>query len=117
MKGLKITNLVLFTLFCACQAFILYVFVACVKPIITRDAGGILGAILGLLPIFIVAILATCVICIILTITTKKLITKKQAQSLPLSTFDKTCKKLPLILIIINIIMLVAIFVLAKATN
>lgn len=117
MKSLKITNIILFILLCICQAFIVYVFIASLLALISGEAGGVLAVVLAYLPMFILAIFATCILYVALTITTKKLIAKKQLLSLNLSTFDKICKKLPLIFVVIDIFLLIATIVLVKVNN
>ena len=117
MKSLKITNIILFTLLCICQAFAVYIFIASLIAVISGDVGAVLATVLGLLPILLVVILSTCVLYIAIAITTKKLLVKKHLLSLELSAFDKICKKLPLIFVLVDIFLLITILLLVKINN
>lgn len=117
MKGLRITNIILFALICAAQAFAIYVIIACLIPLISGNAGGLLAVFLALVPIYMLVIAGIFILTIVLTITTKTLTKKLQGQELSPNKFDKLCKILPWIFVIFDLIMLVVIFILGKTNN
>lgn len=104
MKGLKIVNIILFTIICAIEIFVLYYFFSSLAIMISGSAVGVVAAILACLPMIIVLSGSIFVLAIILTITTKARIRKIEESGLPALKSDKILMMMPWFFLMFNIL-------------
>ena len=104
MKGLKIVNIILFTIICAIEIFVLYYFFSSLVIMISGSAIGVVAAILACLPMIIILSSFIFVLSIILTVTTKTRIKKLEEIGTTVFRFYKTLIILSWCLLLFNII-------------
>lgn len=114
MKGLKIFNIILFSLICALEVALVYIFAESLIMILSNNVGEMLISILFFFPYFLLLVGILFVLAIIITITTKVRIKKLSEQNLERTKFDKICTVLPWVFLIINVVLYALFFIIAK---
>lgn len=117
MKGLKIANIILFSLICVLEAVILYFFVETLITLFSGNVAGILVSILFFFPYFLLLCLGLLVLNIVITITTNIKVGKEREQSLPKTKFDHLCIILPWVFLVLDVVLFITLFVIANIHN
>ena len=89
MKGLKITNIIIFSLICVLQIFITIFGVEMIIGAFSKQSGTMLGVALGLMPIYILMLIALAVLTIIITLTTIALNKNLKENNVQLNKFNQ----------------------------
>ena len=113
MKGLKIFNIILFSLICLAEAILSYLSISCFMILFSNNAFGIAAGIVIFITYQIIINPIILVLSIILTITTNRFVDKKISNNLEKSKFDKICLVLPWCFIGFNILSFIAYFAFA----
>ncbi len=103
MKGLKVFNIILFSVICAVEIFVLYYFFSFLIMLISGSVAGIVAAILACLPMIVILSGAIIVLSIILTITSKTRIRKLEENNVISSKLDKCLMTLPWYFLMFNV--------------
>lgn len=115
MKGLKITNIILLSLICLLQAYMLYLGVEMIIGVFSPESTAMLGVALGLIPVFILSIACLVFLTILITITTIVLNKKLATNNLPKTKFEKLCQILPWIFVVFDIALFLFVIILARS--
>ncbi|MBQ3048212.1 MAG: hypothetical protein IJD48_04290 [Clostridia bacterium] len=114
MKGLKITNIILFSVVCIIQAYITYLAVPMLSAILSGDGGAVFGAVLGIFPLYLITVAVLIIFAVILTITSKAYNNKLIKNELPKSKFATICKALIWVFVLIDLVIILTVYVLPK---
>lgn len=115
MKGLKITNIILLSLICFLEAYMLYIGVEMILGVFSPESTAMLGVALGLIPVYILSFIGLALLTIFITITTSILNKKLAANNLPKTKFEKLCKILPWIFVLVDSIVFLFVIIVARS--
>lgn len=114
MKGLKITNIILFCIVCIIQAYITYLAVPMLSAILSKEGGAIFGAVLGIFPLYLLSIACLLVFVIALSITTKIYNKRLVANQLAKSKFATIIKILSWTFVAVDAVIILLVYTLPK---
>ena len=117
MKGLKIFNIIFFSLICALQLAIIFLFVDTFIMFLSNNVASMLLSILIFFPYFLIFSVILFVLNIIITMTTKIRIRKLRAQNLEVTKFDKLCVRLPWLFLLFDAILFILFYLTATVTS
>ena len=115
MKGLRITNIILLSLICLLQAYMLYLGIEMIIGVFSPESTAMLGVALGLIPVFILMIACLAFLTILITITTTILNKKLAANELPKTKFEKACKILPWAFLLFDAALFLFVIIIARS--
>ena len=117
MKGLKITNIILFSIICAIEVAILGLFVNCTILLFSGNVAGILTSILFFIPYYAMGVGFLTILSIIITITTHKKIDLQVQNGLTKTKFDNICKSLPWLFVSLSIILFLSFIIISNVIH
>ena len=109
MKGLKIFNIILFSLICALEIVIIGTYINFVVFLSSNSFGGIFGVLFSVV-YYLAELAGLFVLNIVITITEKCELKKLEESNLQTTKFNKLCIILPWILFVVDILLFISFF-------
>ena len=117
MKGLRIFNIILFSLICILESLICALFIYILALLLSGNLGGALASVFFIASYFVCGCGILLVFNIVITITARISMKKTMAMGKGKTKFDKLCILLPWLFLVLDIILFIAYYVIAIITG